>query len=102
MPTAELPSLALPLLGVIDLVEEDGTPVDYKTVASTPDASLESWLHELQLTAYSLLVEEATGEPIPGNELKGDLIGWRDRGGYGSDCHLVSVCASVSTLCHEH
>lgn len=67
--SAELPSLALPLLGVIDLVEEDGTPVDYKTVASTPDTSLEAWLHEIQLTAYSLLVEESTGEAIPANEL---------------------------------
>lgn len=66
---AEIPSLALPLLGVIDLVESDLTPVDYKTVASTPDLALESWLHELQLTAYSFLVEEATGEPCPGSQL---------------------------------
>ncbi len=66
---AELPSLALPLLGIIDLVEADLTAVDYKTVASTPDLSLEAWLHEIQLTTYSLLIEEATGEPSPGNEL---------------------------------
>ncbi len=66
---AELPFLALPLVGVIDLVEEDRTPVDYKTVASTPDLDLESWLHELQLTAYALLIEEATGDDIPGCEL---------------------------------
>lgn len=66
---AEFPALALPLLGVIDLVESDLTTVDYKTVASTPDPSLEAWLHEIQLTAYSLLVEEATGEASPGSEL---------------------------------
>ncbi len=66
---AELPSLALPLVGVIDLVESDLVPVDYKTVASTPDPESEAWLHELQLTAYTLLVEEATGETVPGGEL---------------------------------
>lgn len=66
---AELPSLALPLLGVIDLVEADLTAVDYKTVAKAPDLSLEAWLHEIQLTTYSLLIEEATGEQSPGNEL---------------------------------
>lgn len=66
---AELPALALPLLGVIDLVESDLTTVDYKTVASTPDPRLESWLHEIQLTAYALLVEDATGETSPGSEL---------------------------------
>ncbi len=66
---AEFPSLALPLLGVIDLVESDLVPVDYKTTASTPDPESEAWLHELQLTAYTLLVEEATGETVPGGEL---------------------------------
>jgi putative RecB family exonuclease len=66
---AELPSLALPLLGVIDLVEADLTAVDYKTVASTPDLPLEAWLHEIQLTAYGLLIEEATGEAPSGSEL---------------------------------
>lgn len=66
---AELPHLALPLLGVIDLVEDDLTAVDYKTVASTPNVSLEAWLHEIQLTTYTLLVEEATGKPSPGNKL---------------------------------
>lgn len=66
---AEHPSLALPLLGVIDLVESDLTTVDYKTVANTPDLTLESWLHEIQLTAYAFLVEDATGEASPGSEL---------------------------------
>lgn len=66
---AELPALALPLLGVIDLVKADHCSVDYKTIAATPDLKLETWLHDLQLTAYTLLVEEATGERSPGNEL---------------------------------
>lgn len=66
---AELPSLALPLLGVIDLVKSDNVSVDYKTTGKTPDLSLESWLHEIQLTAYTLLVEDATGEKSPANEL---------------------------------
>lgn len=66
---AELPQLALPLLGVIDLVKVDHTPVDYKTIAATPDLEAEAWQHELQLTAYTLLIEDATGEACPGGEL---------------------------------
>lgn len=66
---AELPGLALPLLGVIDLIEDDLTAVDYKTVGSTPNVSLEAWLHEIQLTTYTLLIEDATGKPSPGNKL---------------------------------
>lgn len=42
---AELPSLALPLLGVIDLVKADHCSVDYKTIAATPDLKLETWQH---------------------------------------------------------
>jgi putative RecB family exonuclease len=66
---AELPSLALPLLGVIDLVKADRTTVDYKTVGSTPNVEQEAWQHEIQLTAYALLIEDATNEPSPGSEL---------------------------------
>ncbi len=66
---AEIPSLALPLLGVIDLLKADYCPVDYKTIGSTPDLRLESWLHEIQITGYSLLIEDATGEKAPGGEL---------------------------------
>ena len=66
---AELPELALPLLGVIDLVKSNYSTCDYKTVASTPDLQLEAWQHELQLTAYSLLIEDATGQLPPENEL---------------------------------
>ncbi|AHF89107.1 hypothetical protein OPIT5_01300 [Opitutaceae bacterium TAV5] len=66
---ADLPQLAVPLLGVIDLVKADHTPVDYKTIAATPDLDNEAWQHELQLTAYTLLIEDATGETCPGGEL---------------------------------
>ena len=66
---AELPSLALPLVGVIDLLKADYRPVDYKTIAATPNVELEGWLHEIQMTAYSLLIEDATGEKSPGGEL---------------------------------
>lgn len=66
---AEISSLALPLLGIIDLVKADYVPVDYKTIAKTPTLDLETWLHEIQLTAYTVLVEDATGEKSPANEL---------------------------------
>ncbi len=67
--TAELPWLALPLLGIIDLVKADRRAVDYKTIGATPNLELEAWQHEVQLTLYALLIEDATGEPSPGNEL---------------------------------
>ena len=66
---AELSNLALPLLGVIDLVKADRTTVDYKTVGSTPNVEQEAWQHEIQLTAYALLIEDATSEASPGSEL---------------------------------
>jgi putative RecB family exonuclease len=66
---AELPSLALPLMGVIDLVKADRVTVDYKTVGATPNVHQEAWQHEVQLTLYALLIEDATGEPSPGSEL---------------------------------
>ena len=63
--TAELPWLALPLLGIIDLVKADRRAVDYKTIGATPNLELEAWQHEVQLTLYALLIEDATGEPSP-------------------------------------
>ncbi|CAA6692615.1 MULTISPECIES: PD-(D/E)XK nuclease family protein [unclassified Lentimonas] len=63
---AELPS---PLLGYVDLVRAGNVPCDFKTCASTPNVELEAFQHELQLTAYQLLIEEATGEPVEGREL---------------------------------
>ncbi|WPJ94379.1 PD-(D/E)XK nuclease family protein [Coraliomargarita algicola] len=63
---AELPS---PLLGYVDLVRPGNIPVDFKTYAATPNVELEAFQHELQLTAYQLLIEEATGEAVEGREL---------------------------------
>jgi putative RecB family exonuclease len=63
---AELPS---PLLGYVDLVREKNIPCDFKTCASTPNVELEAFAHELQLTAYQLLIEESTGEAVEGREL---------------------------------
>ena len=59
--------LPLPLVGVLDLVVEGNVPVDFKTVAATPVLEDEAWQNELQLTAYHLLMQDATGEePGPG------------------------------------
>jgi putative RecB family exonuclease len=61
--------LPLPLVGVLDLVRDGNVTVDFKTVASTPDPVDEAWQHQLQLTAYHLLVADATGEEPPPGEL---------------------------------
>ena len=66
---AEHQDLALPLLGVLDLVAADRRVTDYKTCASTPDPAAEAWLHEIQTTAYALLVEHATELPGAGTDL---------------------------------
>ena len=59
--------LPLPLVGIVDLVVEGNVPVDYKTVAATPNLEDEGWQHEVQLVAYNLLLRDATGEePGPG------------------------------------
>lgn len=62
--------LPLPLVGVLDLVLEGNVPVDFKTVAATPVLEDEAWQNELQLTAYQLLMQDATGEE-PG---QGELV----------------------------
>ena len=67
--SAEVQGLALPLLGIIDLVKADRRAVDYKTIGATPKLELEAWQHKVQLTLYALLIEDATGEPSPGSEL---------------------------------
>jgi putative RecB family exonuclease len=65
----DFPELPSPLLGYIDLVRPGNIPVDFKTCAATPNVELEAFNHELQLTAYQLLIEEATGERVEGREL---------------------------------
>ena len=66
----ETGNLPIPLVGVLDLVVEGNVPVDFKTVHSTPDLEDEAWQNEIQLTAYHMLLEDATGE-VPG---PGELI----------------------------
>ena len=66
---AHHPDLALPLFGVLDLVSANRRVVDYKTCASTPNPAIESWIHEVQTTAYAHLVEETTEQPSTGTEL---------------------------------
>jgi putative RecB family exonuclease len=65
----DFPELPSPLLGYIDLVRPGNIPVDFKTCAATPDVEYEAFAHELQLTAYQLLIEQATGEEVQGREL---------------------------------
>ncbi len=66
---AEIPGLALPVIGILDLVTAGRRVTDYKTVASTPDPALEAWLHEIQTTAYAMMVEHATDQPGAGTDL---------------------------------
>jgi len=66
----ETGTLPIPLVGVLDLVVEGNVPVDFKTVHSTPDLEDEAWQNEIQLTAYHLLMVDATGE-VPG---PGELV----------------------------
>ena len=54
--------LPIPLVGVIDLVRPGNVPVDFKTPASTPAVDQEAWQHLIQLTAYGMLLRDATGE----------------------------------------
>ena len=66
---AHHPDLALPLFGVLDLVSANRRVVDYKTCASTPNPVIESWIHEVQTTAYAILVEQSTEQPSTGTDL---------------------------------
>jgi putative RecB family exonuclease len=61
--------LPLPLVGVLDLVRNGGVPVDFKTVATTPDLAEEAWAHDLQMVAYWLLLTDATDEVAAPAEL---------------------------------
>lgn len=59
-----IPGLSVPLVGAIDLVEENYTPVDFKSAASRPDSDTAAMDHEIQLVSYQLLLE-AVGETPP-------------------------------------
>jgi CRISPR/Cas system-associated exonuclease Cas4 (RecB family) len=60
---ADLSQHGLPkLIGVIDLVRPTGQIVDFKTSATTPNADNVAHLNQIQLTAYSILFRENTGQ----------------------------------------
>jgi len=67
--TETIRGLSVPLTGVIDLLNEVYVPVDFKSAAAKPDARHAVFDHELQLVAYQLLLETATGEKPPSLDL---------------------------------
>ncbi len=67
---ADLTAHGLPILvGIIDLVRPAGRIVDYKTAAKTPNGDQVAHYNETQLTVYSLLYRNATGNRESGLEL---------------------------------
>jgi len=63
------PGLSVPLTGVIDLVEANRTPVDFKSAAAKPDSDIAAFDHEIQLVSYQLLMELGTGQSPPSLDL---------------------------------
>jgi putative RecB family exonuclease len=61
--------LSVPLTGAIDLVQQDLTPVDFKTSACKPDPKTAAFDHEIQLVCYQIMIEKATGETPPALDL---------------------------------
>src|SRR5262249_36547541 len=59
----------LKLVGVLDLVRAKGVIVDYKTVGQTPKDEKAIYSNEVQLSIYSLLYRESTGNQEGGWEL---------------------------------
>jgi putative RecB family exonuclease len=66
---ATIPGIPIRLVGVADLIHTGNRLTDFKTTGVTPNPVLEAWQHELQLTAYDLLIEENTGDPVSESEL---------------------------------
>jgi putative RecB family exonuclease len=67
--TETIVGLSVPLTGVIDLLTSVYAPVDFKSAAAKPDPKHAAFDHELQLVAYQLLLESATGESPPSLDL---------------------------------
>ena len=67
--TETIAGLCVPLTGTIDLVTEIFAPIDFKSAAAKPDPKHAVFDHELQLVAYQLLLEKATGEKPPSLDL---------------------------------
>jgi putative RecB family exonuclease len=66
---AEIPGIPIPLVGIADLVREGNKLTDFKTTGVTPNPLIEAWQHELQVTAYDLLIEDNTGQRVSEAEL---------------------------------
>jgi putative RecB family exonuclease len=67
--TESIAGLCVPLTGTIDLVTNIFAPIDFKSAAAKPDPKHAVFDHELQLVAYQLLLEKATGEKPPSLDL---------------------------------
>lgn len=65
----EIPGLSVPLIGAMDLVMGNLTPVDFKSAAAKPDRANAIFDHEIQLVSYQLLMEAATGDSPPSLDL---------------------------------
>ncbi|MGJ8644153.1 MAG: RecB family exonuclease [Luteolibacter sp.] len=69
MLSEKIEGLSVPLTGVVDLVRQNLTPVDFKSAASRSDPQQALFDHELQIVSYQLLLEEVTGETPPALDL---------------------------------
>lgn len=65
----DIPGLSVPLVGAMDLVEGNFTPVDFKSAAAKPDPDSAAFDHEIQLVSYQLLMEAAIGRTPPALDL---------------------------------
>jgi putative RecB family exonuclease len=65
----EIAGLSVRLVGAMDLVQGDFTPVDFKSVAAKPEAKAAAFDHEIQLVSYQLLMEAAIGRTPPSLDL---------------------------------
>jgi putative RecB family exonuclease len=67
---ADLAKHGLPkIMGIIDLVRAGARVVDFKTVGQTPKDEKAAHQNEVQMSMYSLLYRESTGQQEAGREL---------------------------------
>ncbi len=67
---ADLAKHGLPkLIGILDLVRSGSRIVDFKTVGQTPRDHKAAHQNEVQMSAYSILYRESTGQKEKGREL---------------------------------
>ena len=65
----DIAGLSVPLVGAMDLVRGNYTPVDFKSAAAKPDPAGAAFDHEIQLVSYQMLMEAATGVTPPSLDL---------------------------------